>query len=292
MEYGLPPELERHVFEATARSRPVIIPKLMLVAWRVKEWVEPFLYHTIAITSIRGMECYPCFSTEVILHKPAPFLRKHVRNLFVNDEFDEETLKALLPICTGIENLWTCCDWEKLIALDREQLISLVAGISLKHLYADVGQILRYIPPTHPFFSQITHLEVIGLPAQPQSPTDMGVSAGLSLIPRLTHLSFNDLEFVPICLPLLRSCNSLSVLIALDLAEHPQTTERIDAVGLSEDLRFVVMNCWYFRKDWQMGRHAGVAYWTRAEDFIAQRRSGTIDGASTRPFLHMPSSVG
>jgi hypothetical protein len=34
----LPTELERQIFELCALSRPVRIPKLMLVAWRVKEW--------------------------------------------------------------------------------------------------------------------------------------------------------------------------------------------------------------------------------------------------------------
>jgi hypothetical protein len=34
----LPLELERHIFEICALSRPVGIPKLMLVGWRVKEW--------------------------------------------------------------------------------------------------------------------------------------------------------------------------------------------------------------------------------------------------------------
>jgi hypothetical protein len=34
----LPIELERQIFEICASSRPVLIPKLMLVAWRVKQW--------------------------------------------------------------------------------------------------------------------------------------------------------------------------------------------------------------------------------------------------------------
>ncbi|KAJ7030740.1 hypothetical protein C8F04DRAFT_1236406 [Mycena alexandri] len=30
--------------------------------------------------------------------------------------------------------------------------------------------------------------------------------------------------------------------------------------------------------DWQMGLHSGSEYWSRTEKFIAQRRSGAIDG--------------
>ncbi|KAJ7137604.1 hypothetical protein C8R43DRAFT_609431 [Mycena crocata] len=38
LETTLPLDLERHIFELCAHWRPVSIPKLMLVAWRVKVW--------------------------------------------------------------------------------------------------------------------------------------------------------------------------------------------------------------------------------------------------------------
>ncbi|KAJ6538362.1 hypothetical protein DFH09DRAFT_1398713 [Mycena vulgaris] len=44
----LPPDLERSIFELAAlRTHRVTIPKLMRVAWRVKHWLEPLLYHTL-----------------------------------------------------------------------------------------------------------------------------------------------------------------------------------------------------------------------------------------------------
>ncbi|KAJ7121829.1 hypothetical protein C8R43DRAFT_1136349 [Mycena crocata] len=43
----LPVELEREIFEIAAHSRPRSVPTLVLVASRVKVWVEPFLYRTI-----------------------------------------------------------------------------------------------------------------------------------------------------------------------------------------------------------------------------------------------------
>jgi hypothetical protein len=36
--FGFPLDLERHIFEMAALSRPAGIPTLMLVAWRVKSW--------------------------------------------------------------------------------------------------------------------------------------------------------------------------------------------------------------------------------------------------------------
>jgi hypothetical protein len=47
---------------------------------------------------------------------------------------------------------------------------------------------------------------------------------------------------------------------------------------LRRDIRFVLMWCEEFEKDWQMGAHAGADYWACAEAFVTRRRSGEIDG--------------
>ncbi|KAJ6543046.1 hypothetical protein B0H19DRAFT_1172653 [Mycena capillaripes] len=46
-EPRLPPELEVLIFETAALSHPAAIPKLMLIAHRVKHWVEPLLYTVV-----------------------------------------------------------------------------------------------------------------------------------------------------------------------------------------------------------------------------------------------------
>ncbi|KAJ7095067.1 hypothetical protein C8R44DRAFT_813875 [Mycena epipterygia] len=45
----LPPELERLVFESAALSHATDIPNLILVAWRIKNWVEPLLYRAVLV---------------------------------------------------------------------------------------------------------------------------------------------------------------------------------------------------------------------------------------------------
>ncbi|KAJ7887124.1 hypothetical protein B0H14DRAFT_2696630 [Mycena olivaceomarginata] len=45
----LPPELECTIFEIAALARPKMIPSLILVAHRVKHWVEPLLYRVIMV---------------------------------------------------------------------------------------------------------------------------------------------------------------------------------------------------------------------------------------------------
>ncbi|KAJ7879703.1 hypothetical protein B0H13DRAFT_1571256, partial [Mycena leptocephala] len=46
----LPPELERIIFELAAFVNPASMPSLLLVAPRVKIWIEPLLYETLIIT--------------------------------------------------------------------------------------------------------------------------------------------------------------------------------------------------------------------------------------------------
>ncbi|KAJ7461189.1 hypothetical protein FB451DRAFT_1405047 [Mycena latifolia] len=87
---ALPLDLERHIFEITALSRPVLIPRLMLVAWRVKEWAEPLLYRTITTSDASRIvhdENYPLLTSAAMLlaleKKPATFFRDAVRNLYL-----------------------------------------------------------------------------------------------------------------------------------------------------------------------------------------------------------------
>ncbi|KAJ7137585.1 hypothetical protein C8R43DRAFT_1238862 [Mycena crocata] len=236
LETTLPLDLERHIFELCAHWRPVSIPTLMLVAWRVKVWVEPILYRTLLVTNDDPIAGYPRFTAErvrSVLESRAPtFLRSCVRNVYLDDVGDA-TMELVLSQCTGVENLW--------IRHDLDNLIPLFARLSLKHLW------------------------------------------GLADLPRLTHLSFNDDDFIDICSPLLQSCKFLVVLICLEMSTvDTEADDRAVEEGLQQDLRFVIMGCRLFRKDWKMGAHAGVDYWTRAEDFVAKRRSGEMDAFQFR----------
>ncbi|KAJ7443899.1 hypothetical protein B0H11DRAFT_452304 [Mycena galericulata] len=92
----VPPELERQIFEISALSRPRAIPRLMLAAWRVKEWVEPLLYRTIVLKYGPRADHYPAFTVDILLtsirSKPA-FFRDAVRNLLFLVPYQEELKK-------------------------------------------------------------------------------------------------------------------------------------------------------------------------------------------------------
>ncbi|KAJ7112065.1 hypothetical protein C8R43DRAFT_1138993 [Mycena crocata] len=156
-------------------------------------------------------------------------------------------------------------------------------ALSPKRLYADIRPLLRGLSPLHPSFSKVTYLELIGSAENPL-PNNMGIWSGLSLLPQLTHLSFNANEFIPICLPLLQSCKTLAVLICLDSTVIYSQTDRwiLQEEGLQKDVRFVAITCRIWWKDWQMGILTGVDYWTQADDFVTKRRSGEIDALQFR----------
>ncbi|KAJ6550994.1 hypothetical protein DFH09DRAFT_603637 [Mycena vulgaris] len=263
---SFPPELERQIFEICALSRPVVIPRLMLVAWRVKEWVEPLLYRTIALDLPSPIAGFPVFTSQNLLavmqRKPESFFQHAVSDLLLLGHPRTD----ILSVCTGVKNL--SIDY---LTMDDES-IPLLATFPLTHLYIEVVPLLHALTPTSPLFSQMTHLELF------DGEDDPIISTGLPLLPRLTHVSFANRGFLRSCLDLLETSNSLSVLVCLDNEEMLSG----EAESLSTDLRFVAMSLIYYGKDWQMGAHSGEDYWSRAERFIAQRRSGEIDAIEYR----------
>ncbi|KAJ7461191.1 hypothetical protein FB451DRAFT_1563001, partial [Mycena latifolia] len=264
---AFPPELERQIFEICALSRIVAIPRLMLVAWRVKQWVEPLFYRTLTIASEGDLHWatkgFPVFPIKMVLSaiktRPATFFQDSVRNLLLYDD-SAGALAAILSVCTGVENLW-------LTSTNNNS--SVLESLPLKHLYAKLDPIFWIFPPAHPVFSRITHLELFDYPDDTTV-----LSSRLPLIPQLTHLSFNHHDLLSICPHFLQTCISLSVLVCHDPWHNFRSGS---ATALSSDVRFVVMHHSDFLWDWQMGVYTGLDYWTRAESFIAKRRSGEID---------------
>ncbi|KAJ7461182.1 hypothetical protein FB451DRAFT_1269148 [Mycena latifolia] len=267
---AFPPELERHIFEICALSRPVFIPTLMLVAWRIKEWVEPLLYRTIALDLTAPMDGFPVFTSEkllsVIARKPASFFRDTVRNLLLLTHAYIDVLKVVLPVCTGVQNL--CVE-----SLDPE-MIALFAPFPLNRLYIEQDP-FGALPPVHPLFSHLTHFEM----EMVYWPDDTPMWTALALLPLLTHLSFSadDDSFIPISHRLLETCKTLSVLVILI-----NPFQSVQDPTSSRDFRVVAMPLVYYAKDWQKGAQSGKDYWSRAESFIEQRRSGKIDASQYR----------
>jgi len=145
-------------------------------------------------------------------------------------------------------------------------MFSVIEDLPLKQLYCTAEDVFGPLPQidfTHRVFATITHFEVF------DDAIEREIWSGLALLPSLTHLCFNYDGPVDVWLDLLATCKSLRVLVVLDRSlAHSE---------LAKDPRFVAMGCALETKDWRMGAHTGIDYWSRAEDFIAKRRSGELD---------------
>ncbi|KAJ7088095.1 hypothetical protein C8R44DRAFT_892895 [Mycena epipterygia] len=244
---AFPLELEQQIFEIAALLQPVGIPKLMLVAWRVKEWVEPLLYRIIALDQPRRLPVLPAITTTLLssaMESRPAFFHRVIRHIMISD-VHTSIPEYVLSICSGVDNLW--------VNDDLTQTISVMEPLRLQHLYAQTLPFLRILSPLHPFFSRITHLELMDAPdAQDLEAWRLGQSCISSRSSPISH--------------------SMTMPSLLFVASYPSSVAE-----LSHDFRFVVMCCDYYQLDWQMGAHAGIDYWSRAEIFIGKRRSGEID---------------
>ncbi|KAJ7694377.1 hypothetical protein B0H17DRAFT_1057510 [Mycena rosella] len=270
LEPRLPPELEREIFRTTAFLHPGRIPTLLLVAQRVKIWVEPFLYQIVVFTpgalfdgvlsSIKpftSMQFRPATRT-----KPRSFFRDHVRHLCIGlQDLPAEDVEEVLSSCSDVTNLLLFVDLDP-------RLFDLVARMPLQRLCTDLrGLFAEGIDLTHPLFTNITHFDII------DSTASMEDWAGLALLPSLTHLAFNDDESLHAFRGALENCKSLLVLVVLCHPSNPELST------FASDVRFVVVRSasMRYRQDWQRGARGGTDYWRTAESFIARRRSGNID---------------
>ncbi|KAF8184644.1 hypothetical protein K438DRAFT_1974440 [Mycena galopus ATCC 62051] len=275
----LPPELERAIFRIAAISWPRLILKFMLVAWRVNIWVEPFLYRTIILADSWGLDAdkfdqytFPFFMTPgdlipLINSKPSAFFRDSVRNLRLGYDLTEEDA-LILSTCCAIENLWLKV---------QPSVRVLNFNFPLKRLHCTVEKMFgsSRIDFTHRLFSLLTHLEIFD---HDWTAIDADDWSGLARLPHLTHLAFNEEGYLPICHTLLLTWESLQVLVVLLLERMtPNLLEEYDVLELAQERRFVVIECPAYLDDWSEGIIKGADYWSRAEDFIAARKSGQVN---------------
>ncbi|KAJ7921925.1 hypothetical protein B0H13DRAFT_140548 [Mycena leptocephala] len=117
----LPPELERTIFEIVALSRPSGIPNLMLVAARVKAWIEPLLYRIVLCRTSRLRQIkfvgFPAstITVETLLRLAATtgspsVIQNSIRHLFLDGFLDgfpvSDRVDAILTACSGVTNLF------------------------------------------------------------------------------------------------------------------------------------------------------------------------------------------
>ncbi|KAJ7616527.1 hypothetical protein FB45DRAFT_934417 [Roridomyces roridus] len=272
-EPRLPPELERMIFQLAAHSEPLSVPSLVLVAWRVRRWVQHLRYRVLLLAedpnAPHGVRAYPHNDDSELSRLrslPPSILRDSVRHLCV-DLPGSQTVEFLLSTCSSVENLWVL-----------SQKLPLISALPLKRLHSMLT-VLFFPHPidfTNVLFSRLTHLEIFDRHCHRR--VEPRTWSGLKCLPHLTHLAFHDEELISIFVDLLRICTSLRVFVLIStIAPPPPSVPR----ELVEEPRFVWMVRTKSMRDWHAGAVSGVDHWTRAEDFVERRRSGFQEYALT-----------
>ncbi|KAJ7721826.1 hypothetical protein DFH07DRAFT_946800 [Mycena maculata] len=279
MEGRLPEDLERYIFELVALSRPVAIPTLILVARRVKNWIEPLLYRVIVLDSYPPIDGLPFFASDVLYDilrkKPKPLLEHCVKHLIVTSRTgggsSSQLRSMLLLACTGITDLAIQSE----VPLATHELFAIAKFTALRYLAVHLQHLFRviHLDFTHPVFRHLTHLEVRDMGGLPDTIWEHIID-----IPNLTHLAFRDVNLCPIFGHALDSCPRLECLVFLC-----QLREDILLAGkLVDDPRFVALKMGGYpalpdsQRDWQ--RNAiGDSYWASADRFVAAKKAGEIN---------------
>ncbi|KAJ7138869.1 hypothetical protein C8R46DRAFT_604575 [Mycena filopes] len=280
----LPNDLQREILEISALSQPKSIAKLMRTSVAVKEWVEPLLYRAIAVELPPVMQGdIPIFTWSALVSaihsKPASFFHHAVRYLAVLiTDGRMVDLQLVLSVCTNLQHLALFPAYMQ--SIDEKILFLSIAPLPLTRLVTHlIDKMIYHLGPTHVAFTRLTHLELrMWTDSTPLVDVPL-LCENIAQMPQLTHLSFADTTFLPLCRRVLDTCPALRVLVSFGILMMPINTPDHDYNEVLEDLahdkRFVAMiEDEPGIGDWISGARGQEDYWERAEQFIAQRELG------------------
>ncbi|KAJ7440606.1 hypothetical protein FB451DRAFT_1058754 [Mycena latifolia] len=276
----LPLELEKEIFEYAARSNPKGMPTLIIVARRVKTWIEPLLYRVVCVSeSYRMLQPgRPRITSRACLKmlalRPATFIHDHVQHLSLTSDLTSPSHAHRLAAFSGIANL------ALFNGNPSPQFLPIMAAMPLRRLSTELASLFPStgIDFDHPIFSQLTHLDLLNTNVSDEW------AVGLGRLPCLTHLSFNWVHGsrhpAPAFDAVLLHCSFLQVLI-LNVAHQNNIVDLTEEyTSFAEDPRLVLMVLEDAMSDWELGADGGADYWVRAERFVKKRESGAIKGES------------
>ncbi|KAJ6495176.1 hypothetical protein C8R45DRAFT_986295 [Mycena sanguinolenta] len=262
----LPRELEHRAFQIAALAHPRRIPILMLVARRVKVWIEPLMYRVVFLRATTIGEPdnlgLPFFAADALEQRSHLWLQ-HVRYLLIDDAFVQgKALQSWLLACTSVTNL--CA----LLRCSSAILSAVSSFTNIQYLTIDVRVLCGR---TLPFLFTVTHLDLLHFGGVGQDDVTRMVR-NISLMPRLTHIALNSrldelLSHAALCAIAKLQCivffNAVAPLAVSPLLDDPRSV-CIDDGGT-------------YYTDWLRAAVFGEDYWSFADAFLAARQAGTID---------------
>ncbi|KAF7313466.1 hypothetical protein HMN09_00502500 [Mycena chlorophos] len=280
--FKFPPELERAIFLLVAEERPASIPTLMLVAVRVKEWVQPVLYRTLVFNPEEAVPALPSITKSNLdsfiqtLEKNLTIAQRSVRNVIIS-QLDDLQVTKLLTLLPTVKNLYLMLTGDS-DELDEGLEAPFNALTNLTRLYCGAQDLIvltqnfEYVVPA---FSRLTHLTVCG--GWDDEEDVEGIQEGLDFfkaLPQVTHLCFTGgmVCFEQLAVWVLEQCAGLQTFVF--------STEEPDHLldGLMKDERFVVIE---FSQDedadWQRWALTGQDFWIEADEWVKRRKAGEVE---------------
>jgi len=266
----LPAELEREIFEAAALHDHATAKELVLVAQRVRTWIDPILHNVILQT----------------LWKPAlpnyPPLYKDLGRMTKGPRFKEMTSWAKhvglqnLKVSQAIQILESCVNVQDLalwiIVGPHEPLRKIIRNLPVQRLHVDIERFFSEDPIDGPKLGRfnfdhiplinITHLHIFLLPIVPWAQWK-----SIALLPRLSHLAIDNWhpEFIR---KVLEECKSLNLLVVVS---SRITSYDFDPISRRDPrLTELIESQWI--ASWERGALTGNDIWSRAEAARAEKR--------------------
>ncbi|KAJ7073600.1 hypothetical protein C8F01DRAFT_1271262 [Mycena amicta] len=288
----LPRELERLIFRTAALAAPSEAGHFLVVAWRVKEWVEPLLYRSLVIHSSTHFDTIlsapilklsPHAFDQLVKRKSQSFFASYVQNLlfyFVSPE----DIRRILRVCVGTKSLISQSTASRGVNLldSLEQLQRLQGALGeLFDLKASENSLASL-----PALSHLTHLEIWD-----RESTRNPIWAQLLALPALTHLACDSKQWQKLLpdqcnavLAALRPSGALHAFIVIqyyaggapEIDVEPRLRSNPGFVFIRVHQSFPDRRYFSWPDDWSEGILEGNDFWARAEEHIRKRHAGEI----------------
>ncbi|KAJ7892197.1 hypothetical protein B0H13DRAFT_866618 [Mycena leptocephala] len=308
MDPKFPPELEQKILELTSALHPRSMPKLLLVAQRVKTWIQPLLYRVLSIAA-RDPGLEPTGDNAVFILRH-PFTDIERLLAFVSkpesSSLRENVCHVRFPSSCfprHITQLLSACPAAVDVVLPMHTLpgsiLTLLQPLPLQRLVVYWRMLFpieaqRQMLSSCAKFTHLTHLEIRDWREHDETLTGW---QGLALIPRLTHLCFHELDsMISVIMLCLQHCKFLEVLVmACSTPSHIEMTQKRLESSLPGDPLFLVLPSrppvtsdprflvllvrdYYHDVGWEAcARGGGEDFWAAADRHVRKRRSGATN---------------
>ncbi|KAJ7435864.1 hypothetical protein FB451DRAFT_1571296 [Mycena latifolia] len=266
-----PPELEQEIFETTALMHPGTMPALLRVARRIHIWIEPLLYAVVRVNSHPPHYDMAQAVLRASKSSRTRTLFRFVRHLFLETPsiWDPEATREVLKLCTSL------MDFASNISLDPT-LLPVLGELRLRTLSTACSDLFggpHLVDFKHPAFAGLTHLDLFDDIRQ-----HLHMRAQIPLLP-CTHLSLNDEVPWDVVQMFLAQCPRLEVLIVGFHRAREYSARDWARDAPVNDARFVLIIFSDYAAEWAAGAKGLPSSWSFADDFVARKRQGKIDGA-------------